>query len=154
MPAPSRPETCVGAVVVEQGHLLLIQRGRGAAVGQWSVPGGRVEWGETLAQAVEREVAEETGLAVVCDTFIGWVELMGPDHHYVILDFRARLAPSGPSSPPARRGSGRPARALPPLVAGDDAADAAWVPLGELGSVALVDGLYRFLADHGVLGQD
>lgn len=146
MPAPSRPETCVGAVVVEQGHLLLIQRGRGAALGQWSVPGGRVEWGETLAQAVEREVAEETGLAVVCDTFIGWVELMGPDHHYVILDFRAHLVTGHPSSPTTQ--------GLPPLLAGDDAADAAWVPLGELGSVPLVDGLYRFLAEHGVLGQD
>ena len=62
-----RPELCVGAIAVEGGRLLLIRRGRGPAQGRWSVPGGRLERGETLAEAVVREVAEETGLEAVCD---------------------------------------------------------------------------------------
>lgn len=129
----TRPETCVGAVVVDDGRLLLIRRGRGAAVGQWSVPGGRVEAGETLAEAVEREVEEETGLAVRCRDFIGWVERISTDHHFVILDFDAELA----SDPEAHR-------------AGDDASAVAWVELDRLGEHDLVDGLLAFLRDHGI----
>ena len=139
MSAPSpRPETCVGAVVLDEGRLLLIRRGRGTARGLWSVPGGRVEWGETLAQAVEREVVEETGLRVVCGRYLGWVELIGDGYHYVVHDFLAHRA-EGPTGPGELR-------------AGDDADDAAWVPLDRLGSVPLVEGLHRFLFEHGVAG--
>lgn len=134
-PQSGRPETAVGAVVIHDGRLLLIRRGRGPAIGQWSVPGGRVEWGETLAQAVEREVAEETGLAVRCGPFIGWVERMGRGHHYVILDFRAEVV----GDPPVI------------LRAGDDAAEAAWVPLSEVSTVDLVDGMLSFLRTHHIL---
>ncbi|MEZ5407376.1 MAG: NUDIX hydrolase [Acidimicrobiales bacterium] len=132
---PSRPEMAVGAVVVHDGRLLLIRRGRGPAAGQWSVPGGRVEWGETLAQAVEREVAEETGLAVRCGSFVGWVERMGQGHHYVIMDFRAEVV-GGPGMD---------------LRAGDDAAEAAWVPLEEVPSVDLVEGMLSFLRIHRII---
>lgn len=125
----------MGAVVIHDGHLLLIRRGRGPAVGQWSVPGGRVEWGETLAQAVEREVAEETGLTVRCGPFVGWVERMGAGHHYVIMDFQADVV--GPVSAA--------------LCAGDDAAEAAWIPLGEVPAVDLVDGMLDFLRTHHIL---
>lgn len=125
----------MGAVVVHEGRLLLIRRGRGPAIGQWSVPGGRVEWGETLAQAVEREVAEETGLVVRCGPFVGWVERMGAGHHYVIMDFRAEIA-------------GDPAVVL---RAGDDAAEAAWIPLADVPAVDLVDGMLDFLRIHHVL---
>ncbi len=55
------------------------------------MPGGRVEPGETLAEAVEREVAEETALAVRCGPFVGWVERIGATHHFVIMDFQAEL---------------------------------------------------------------
>ena len=85
------PEVCVGGVVVHDGRLLLVRRGRGAGIGLWSVPGGRVEWGEPLADAVVREVAEETGLAVVPAGWLGWVERIDAAHHFVIHDFLARL---------------------------------------------------------------
>ena len=130
----SRPETCVGAIVQHNGCLLLIQRGHGSATGRWSVPGGRVEFGETLADAVEREVREETGLDVACGDHVGFVELIEPDHHYVIHDFTAEVV-------------GLPT----PLVAADDAADAAWVPLDEISTVDLVDGMEAFLIEHGIL---
>ena len=134
-PPQSRPEVAVGAVVVHDGHLLLIRRGRGPAMGQWSVPGGRVEWGETLAQAVEREVAEETGLAVRCGPFVGWVERLGPGHHYVIMDFRAEVVGELDVN----------------LRPGDDAAEAAWVPLEEVPSVDLVAGMLSFFRTHDIL---
>ena len=59
----SRPEVAVGAIAVDAGRLLLVRRGHGPAAGLWSVPGGRVEPGEMLVEAVVRELAEETGLA-------------------------------------------------------------------------------------------
>ncbi len=133
-PTPNRPEIAVGAVVIHDGRMLLIERGRGPARGQWSVPGGRVEWGETLAEAVVREVHEETGLAVVCGPCIGWVERIGPTYHYLILDFRATAVD--------------PAAAL---RAGDDASAAAWVPVADLDRTDLVAGLYEFLTDHDVI---
>lgn len=129
----ARPEVCVGAIVVDDGRLLLIRRGHGPAAGSWSVPGGRVEPGETLAEAVVRELAEETGLEGVCDRLVGWVERIGEDHHYVILDFAVTLLES---------------RAP---VAGADAAEAAWVPLDAVADQALVDGLAEFLHEHGVI---
>ena len=129
----SGPEVAVGAVCVHDDALLLVRRGRGPAAGEWAVPGGRVEWGETLHEAVVRETAEETGLEVVVDRFLGWVERLDETYHYVILDFAVTVLD------PAR-----------PLVAGDDAAEAAWVPVPELSELRLVGGLHEFLHDVGV----
>jgi ADP-ribose pyrophosphatase YjhB (NUDIX family) len=123
----------VGAVAVRDNALLLVRRGRGPAAGEWSVPGGRVEPGETLHAAVVREVLEETGLEVVVDRFLGWVERITESHHFVILDFAA--TPLDDAAP----------------VAGDDAAEVAWVPLADLSDLRLVVGLYDFLNDTGVL---
>ena len=130
----SHPEVCVGAVVVEDDRLLLIRRGHGPAAGFWSVPGGRVESAELLAEAVVRELAEETGLEGVCGELVGWIERIADGYHFVILDFAVTLLD---------------ATAEP--VAGDDAADAAWVPLHEVADRPLAEGLAEFLHEHGIL---
>jgi len=128
-----RPELCVGAIAVCEDQLLLVRRGHGPAAGTWSVPGGRVEAGETLAEAVLRELAEETSLEGVCDELVGWVERMGPDSHYVILDFAVTiLEPADP-------------------VPGDDALEAEWVPLDEVAHRRLADGLAEFLHQHDIV---
>ncbi len=132
MNAFPRPEVCVGAIARHGDALLLIERGRGAAVGEWSIPGGRVEFGETLAEAARREVAEETGLDVVVGEVVGWVERISADHHFVIVDFAVTVIGGT-------------------LRAGDDAAVARWVGVDDLGSVKLVDGLLAFLQEHGVI---
>ena len=132
----TRPEVCVGGIALHDGNLLLIRRGHGPAAGQWSVPGGRVEHGETLAEAVTREVREETGLESVCGEFLGWVEQIDDEnlgHHFVILDFEVTVLDD--TEP----------------VGGDDAAEAAWVPLGQVIDLNLVDGLAEFLHEHGIL---
>jgi 8-oxo-dGTP diphosphatase len=132
------PEIAVGGVAVVDGRLLLVRRGHGPAAGSWSVPGGRVRLGETLHEAVVRELAEETGLQVVVEAFLGWVERLDVDDdgpsHFVILDFA--VAPLEPDIEPN---------------AGDDAAEAAWVDLADLGDYRLVPGLVEFLDDVGVL---
>jgi 8-oxo-dGTP diphosphatase len=130
----SAPEVAVGAVAVHNGALLLVRRGRGAAAGEWSVPGGRVEWGETLHAAVVREVLEETALEVVVDRFLGWVERMHDTFHYVILDFAVTVLDTDRAP-----------------IAGDDAAEVAWVSLEELAELRLVDGLYEFLREAEVI---
>lgn len=129
---PARPQVCVGAVVIDGSQILLIQRGRPPEAGRWSLPGGRVEHGETLAEAVVREVREETGLEVICGPLIGWVERIHEGFHYVILDFEATaLEPE-------------------PIRAGDDAADVAWIEIDDLGELHLVEGVLEFLSDHGI----
>ena len=133
MTAPP-PEVAVGAVALLDGALLLVRRGRGPAAGEWSVPGGRVEPGETVHMAVVREVLEETSLEVVVDRFLGWVERIDDAYHYVILDFAVTVLD-----------------ALVAPVAGDDAAEVAWVPLHEISELRLVDGLYEFLREVDVL---
>jgi 8-oxo-dGTP diphosphatase len=129
-----RPEVCAGALAVVDDRLLLVRRAAGPGAGRWSVPGGRVEPGETVGGAVVRELREETGLRATCGEFVGWVERIGDGYHYVILDFRASVIDS-------------PGRA----VAGDDADEVAWVPLDEVATWPLVDGLADFLVTHRVL---
>ena len=133
-PFGTRPELAVGAIVLHGGALLMVRRGRPPFDGAWSVPGGRVEGGESLGDAVVREVAEECGIEVRCGDFLGWVERMGADRHHVILDFWAHLV--GPGE----------------LAAGDDASEARWVPLDAVPELDLVPGLLDFLRAHSVLG--
>lgn len=129
----SRPIVAVGAVLVDHDRLLLVRRGRSPAAGSWSVPGGRVEAGETLAEAVTRELREETGVEGVCGPMIGWVERFEEGEHFVILDFEVTLV-----------GDDQP-------VAGDDAVEAEWVELHAVAERALVEGLAEFLHDHGII---
>jgi 8-oxo-dGTP diphosphatase len=92
-----------------------------------------VEPGETLAEAVVRELAEETGVEGVCGSLIDWVERIDDDHHFVILDFAVEVL-----------------EGVEP-VPGDDAAEAAWVPLDRVADLQLVDGLAELLHAHGIL---
>jgi ADP-ribose pyrophosphatase YjhB (NUDIX family) len=103
----------------------------------WSVPGGRVEPGETLPAAVQRELAEETAVAGECGQLLGVAERIGREYHFVILDYLVSVVPGQRA------------------VAGDDAFAAAWVTFEELArldaSGELVPGLLAFLREHGVL---
>jgi len=130
-----RPELCVGAIALHDGNLLLVRRGHGPAAGEWSTPGGRLEAGELVAEAVVRELREETGLEGVCGELVGWVERIDPDgdHHFVILDFEVTVLDDAEP------------------VAGDDAAEACWVPLDQVADRRLVDGLAEFLHDQGII---
>lgn len=128
-----RPQVAVGAIVRRRDELLLVRRASPPAVGEWSVPGGRVEPGELLMEAVVRELLEETGLCGVCGPLVGWVERISEDYHFVILDFVATVT-----------GDGDP-------VAGSDASEARWWPVAEVASLRLVDGLAEFLHDHGII---
>ena len=127
------PVVAVGAVVVDHDRLLLVRRGRGPAQGLWSVPGGRVEHGEALIEAVTRELREETGLDGVCGPLLGWAERIGAEAHHVILDFEVTLV-----------GDDQP-------TAGDDAAEVAWVELHDVADLHLVDGLAELLQDWGII---
>ncbi len=128
-----RPEIAVGAIVREADELLLVRRGRGPAAGEWSVPGGRVEPGELLQAAVIRELHEETGLEAICGPLVGFAERIDDSYHYVILDFEATVIDDNHP------------------VAGSDAAEALWVPITDVAEMNLVEGLARFLADHGII---
>jgi 8-oxo-dGTP diphosphatase len=129
----SGPRLCVGAIAVDADRLLMIRRGRAPGAGEWSVPGGHVEPGELLAEAVVRELLEETGIEGVCGELVGWEEFTADGLDYVILDFAVEvLAPAEP-------------------VAGDDATEARWVPLADVAELALVDGMAEFLHEHGVI---
>ena len=125
MPDDNRPPTlAVGAIVIHDDSLLMVLRGREPNKGLWTVPGGRVEAGEYLADALKREVREETGIDIQVGDLLGVLERRGDDHHFVILDFLAQP------------------RADTTLTASDDAADARWVPLTE---VAKLDCTPRFV---------
>ena len=126
-------EVAVGAIVCRSDELLLVKRGRPPGVGKWSVPGGRVEPGEMLMEAVTRELKEETGLDGICGPLVGWVERIGDYRHFVILDFEATV--TGDLTPRAA----------------SDAAEARWWPVAEVAKLRLVDGLAEFLHDHGVI---
>ena len=134
----NRPEVVVGAVARRDDELLLIRRGSPPERGLWSIPSGRVEWGEDLREALVREVYEETRLEVVVTEYLGWAERIDidadPPFHFVIHDFLVDVL--DPTQLP---------------VAATDALEAQWVPIHALGELALVEGLLEFLSDTPAL---
>ena len=116
---PDRPIVGVGAVIVDQGRVLLVKRGSPPLLGEWSLPGGVVELGETLRAAAEREALEETGLIVKAGEVLEVLDRIipgkagAPQYHYVLIDFLCAV----------RGGE---------LRAGGDAADVAWADESEL----------------------
>jgi 8-oxo-dGTP diphosphatase len=123
-PRPAAPARvpCVGAVIRDEaGRMLMILRGHDPGKGLWSIPGGRIEPGESDEQAVVREVREETGLEVMCGRLLGGAELPGLAGSVVdVRDYEAFVAPPPLGAGPTLAG---PATA----TAGDDAADVRWV---------------------------
>lgn len=107
-----RPRVSVGIVVWRSDEVLLIKRGRAPYKDMWSIPGGSVEYGETLQHAALRELSEETG---VCAQIIGLIDVfesIAEAGHYVMVDYAARWTGGEP-------------------VAGDDAAEAGFFPLDD-----------------------
>ena len=118
---PAAPVVGVSGVVVQDGRVLLIERGREPLKGRWSLPGGALELGETLAEGVTREVLEETGVRVRTVEMVATIDRIVRDEngavefHYVLVDFVC--VPEGTELEPR---------------AGDDASAARWVATGEL----------------------
>lgn len=126
--APRRPEAGAGAIVWRGDEVLLIQRGKAPRLGQWSIPGGRIEWGETPAEAAVRETAEETGCAIELVGLCGVASALFEDRHIVLIDYTARWV------------SGEP-------MAGDDAAAAVFVPFARIASLGMWDETVRMIED-------
>ncbi len=116
---PDVPRVAVGAVVFHADRVLLVRRGKPPADGLWAIPGGTVELGETLAQAAEREIREETGIRITALEPIYVFDMVERDaagrvrYHYVIVDLASHY----------RGGE---------LQAGDDAAEARWVSADDM----------------------
>jgi ADP-ribose pyrophosphatase YjhB (NUDIX family) len=126
---------CVGAVVHDaRGRLLLIRRGHAPSAGLWSVPGGRVEAGESETTAVVREVAEETGLRVRPDRVVGRVRIDGDGVVFTVTDWACTLLE------PAER-----------PVAGDDAAEVEFVDATRLAELDMAPGVLTALSSWGLL---
>jgi len=126
---------CVGAVATdEHGRLLMIKRGHEPGAGLWSIPGGRIEPGETDAEALVREMLEETGLTVEVGRLLGRVRRPFLDGSVIDIGDYAVTVTGGTLRP------------------GDDAADARWVAAAELNSMEITEGLIEALTDWGVLG--
>jgi len=143
IPGASRsPVLGVGAVIWNDRHeVVLIRRGKAPRQGQWSIPGGHLEWGESLHDAIVREVLEETGLTVEIAGLVDTVDLIARDEsgavtrHYVLIDFAARVVAGE-------------------LRAGSDAAEARWVPFSALDDYGLWSETRRIIDDsRHVLGD-
>jgi 8-oxo-dGTP diphosphatase len=132
---PVQPQVAVGAVVFKDDRVLLVRRGKAPASGLWAIPGGRVELGETLQEAAEREIREETGITVKAREPVFTFDVVDRDDtggirfHYVIVDLMADYV----------AGELRP---------GDDALDARWVSPEKIKNLNLSEMTRKFLHQH------
>ncbi len=132
---PDHPRVAVGAVVFKDERVLLVRRGQPPAQGVWAIPGGSVLLGETLQQAAEREILEETGLYITAGAPVLTFDVVERDaagrvrFHYVIVDLDARY----------ERGD---------LRAGDDALEARWVAPTEIDGLPVSVPTLRLLRDR------
>jgi 8-oxo-dGTP diphosphatase len=130
---PVRPVLGAAAVVMHEGRVLLIRRGQPPDEGAWSIPGGAVELGESVADALRREVREETGLEIAVGAFLEVFERIERDadgairFHFAVLDYAATVVGGT-------------------LRAGDDAADAVFAEPDDLDRYALADSIRRVIA--------
>jgi 8-oxo-dGTP diphosphatase len=121
-----RPIVGVGVAVVDDGRILLVQRGSDPGRGLWAVPGGKVRRGEPMKEAARREVLEETGLDVEVGDSVWVGEVIEDGHHIVLIDFSGSVVGGE-------------------LEAADDADDARWIPLEEATSYPLTPTMYDLL---------
>jgi len=123
---PTKPQLAVSASIFRDGRILLVRRARAPGLGLWSLPGGRVEFGESLEIALRREVMEETGLQIDIAGLAGWREVLpgtsGSTAHFVILSFATRWRAGEP-------------------VLNDELDDFAWVQPDSPGDRPLTPGL-------------
>lgn len=137
---PNVPRPAVGAVVFKDGAVLLVKRGHAPARGTWAIPGGSVHLGETLQEAAEREILEETGVVIRAGKPVYVFDVIRKDpqggvkYHYVIVDVEADYV------------SGEP-------WAGDDAVDARWVAEDELRLLTVNPTTRRLLAERFKFGE-
>ena len=130
---PARPVLGAAAVVIHDGRVLLIRRGKAPDAGEWSIPGGAVELGESVEDALRREIREETGLEIAVGRFLEVFERVEHDgdggirFHFVVLDYAATVVGGT-------------------LRAGDDAADVTFARPGDLDRYALADTVRRVIA--------
>ncbi|HTY75985.1 MAG TPA: NUDIX hydrolase [Candidatus Nanoarchaeia archaeon] len=132
---PTQPVVGIGAIILRKSEILLEQRGNEPALGQWTIPGGVVEVGETLEDAVRRETKEETGIEVQDTSLIDVVDQVHLDkqgrieYHYVIIDYLVKVKPGEPK-------------------AASDAKALKWVPLGEVEGYDLTPSFRRFFVKN------
>ncbi len=130
---PDRPILAVSAAIIRDGRVLVVRRNRGPAYGLWTLPGGVVEAGETLGEALIREIAEETGMAIEPVALAGHREVLQRDQHgkverhFVILCFAARWIKGEP-------------------VLNEELAEANWLRPAEITSLKTTDGLLDIIA--------